>query len=116
MRNQKENTRVDLSALEFSGWGNEGFTFATNPAKSKGIFKGKIVSCEGSRLFGVVVEIVGTGKTYITSPSGYFKIKDVPEGFYLVRFSYPGFNETEAVLSIFGGEEVDLTMEFKVAA
>lgn len=116
MRDQKESTRVDLSMLDFSGWGNEGFTFGTNPTKDKGIFKGKVVSEDGDRVFGVVVEIVGTGKTYITSPSGYFKMEDVPEGFYLVRFTYPGFNETEAVVSIFGGEEVDLTMEFKVAA
>ena len=116
MKDQKESTRVDLSALDFSGWGNEGFTFGTNPSTDKGVFKGKIVSEEGSRLFGVVVEIVGTGKTYITSPTGYFKMEDIPEGFYLVRFTYPGFTETEAVISIFGGEEVDLTMEFKVAA
>ena len=116
MENQKESTRVDLSMLDVSGWGNEGFTFGTNPSNNKGIFKGKIVSDEGNRVFGVVVEIVGTGKTYITSPTGYFKIEAVPEGFYLVRFSYLGFKETEAVVSISGGEVVDLTMEFKVAA
>lgn len=116
MKDQREDTRVDLSMLEFSGWGNEGFTFGTNPTTDMGTFKGKVVSEDDGRVFGVLVEIVGTGKTYITSPSGYFKITDVPEGFYLVRFTYPGFKETEAVVSIFGGEEVDLTMEFKVAA
>ncbi|MFT4681992.1 MAG: hypothetical protein ACI9YU_001845 [Flavobacteriales bacterium] len=116
MKKQVENTKVDLSTLEFGGWRNDGFTFGINPENNKGVFKGKVISEEGARVFGVIVEIVGTGKTYITSPSGYFKINDVPEGFYLVRFTYPGFKEAEAIVSIFGGEELDLTMEFSVAA
>lgn len=84
--------------------------------EANGIFKGKVVSTTGHRVFGVVVELVGTDKTYITSPTGYFKITDVPEGIYLARFSFPGFKETEAVITVFGGEEIDLTMEFKAAA
>ena len=113
MKDQQESMRVDLSMVEFSGWGNEDFTNPNTSSESKGTFKGKVVTEDGCRVFGVVVEIVGTGKSYITSPTGYFKINDIPEGFYLVRFTYPGFKETESVVSIFGGEEVDLTMEFK---
>ena len=84
--------------------------------EANGIFKGKVVSSEGHRVFGVVVELVGTERTYVTSPTGYFKMTEVPEGIYLARFSFPGFKETEAVITVFGGEEIDLTMEFKAAA
>ena len=95
---------------------NKAAGLKTEIKEINGTFKGKVVSTTGHRVFGVVVELVGTGRTYITSPTGYFKMTDIPEGIYLVRFSFPGFNETEAVITVFGGEEIDLTMEFNAAA
>lgn len=81
----------------------------------KGIFKGKVVDAKtGARVFGVVVELVGTGRTYITSPTGYFKLTDVPEGIYLARFSFPGFQETSEVVAILNGEELDVTLSLEV--
>jgi hypothetical protein len=116
MEANQNNKSMDIRDLESNGWGFELGNSNQQLKKTKGIFKGKVVSTEGHRVFGVVVELIGTDKTYLTSPSGYFKITDVPEGIYLARFSFPGFKETEAVITIFGGEEIDLTMEFKAAA
>lgn len=83
--------------------------------KQTGIFKGKVQSAQtGSRVFGCVVELVGTGRTYITSPTGYFKISDLPEGIYLAKFSFPGFQEITEVIAIMQGETLDMTLELKV--
>ncbi|MCF8465298.1 MAG: carboxypeptidase-like regulatory domain-containing protein [Flavobacteriales bacterium] len=82
---------------------------------TQGIFKGKVVSAKtGARVFGVVVELVGTRHSYITSPTGYFKMTDVPEGIYLARFSFPGFKEVTEVIAILNGESLDLTLSLEV--
>ena len=83
--------------------------------KQGGIFKGKVQSAKtGARVFGCVVELVGTGRTYITSPTGYFKITDLPEGIYLARFSFPGFQDVTEAIAIMQGESLDMTLELKV--
>jgi hypothetical protein len=83
--------------------------------KNSGTFKGKVVDAKtGSRVFGVVVELVGTGRTYVTSPTGYFKMTDVPEGIYLARFTFPGFKEVTEVVPVFSGESLDMTLELEV--
>lgn len=83
----------------------------------KGVFKGKIISAKtGARVFGVVVELVGTGHRYVTSPSGYFKMTDLPEGIYLARFSFPGFKEVSEVIAILDGEPLDMTLALEVVA
>ena len=85
-------------------------------ATTGGVFKGKVVSARtGARVFGCVVELVGTGRTYITSPTGYFKITDVQEGIYLARFAFPGFKEVTEVVAILNGEQLDVTLELEVA-
>lgn len=87
----------------------------TADEKKGGIFKGKVQSAKtGSRVFGCVVELVGTGRAYITSPSGYFKITDLPEGIYLARFSFPGFQEVTEAIAIMHGESLDMTLDLKV--
>ncbi|MBI1287812.1 MAG: hypothetical protein GC178_09555 [Flavobacteriales bacterium] len=86
-----------------------------NAGSEKAIFKGKVVSSKtGARVFGCVVELLGTGKTYITSPTGYFKMTDLPEGIYLARFSFPGFKEVTEVVAILNGEPLDMTLELEV--
>ena len=88
----------------------------TKSANSAGTFKGKIISAKtGARVFGVVVELVGTGLTYVTSPSGYFKISNVPEGIYLARFSFPGFKEVAEAIAILNGEPLDMTLSLQVS-
>lgn len=83
--------------------------------KESGIFKGKVVSARtGARVFGCVVELVGTGRTYITSPTGYFKMTDLPEGLYLAKFSFPGFKEVTEAVIVLNGEELDITLELEV--
>ncbi len=82
---------------------------------SSGIFKGKVVDAKtGARVFGAVVELVGTPHSYVTSPSGYFKMIDIPEGIYLARFSVPGFQETSEVVAILNGESLDVTLELEL--
>jgi hypothetical protein len=83
--------------------------------KEGGIFKGKVVSAKtGSRVFGCVVELVGTGHTYVTSPTGYFKMTDLKEGIYLARFSFPGFKEVTEAIAILNGEPLDMTLALEV--
>lgn len=87
----------------------------TNNDKKGGIFKGKVQSAKtGFRVFGCVVELVGTGRSYITSPTGYFKITDLPEGIYLARFSFPGFQDVTEAIAIMNGESLDMTLELEV--
>lgn len=87
-----------------------------NGKSEGGVFKGKVVSAAtGARVFGCVVELVGSGRTYVTSPTGYFKMTDVPEGIYLARFSFPGFKEVTEVVAILNGEPLDVTLELEVA-
>lgn len=81
-----------------------------------GVFKGKTIDGHsGKPLFGVVVELVGAGRAYVTSPSGYFKLQDVKEGIYVVRFTFPGFAHVEEVIAIYEGETLDLTVAFERA-
>lgn len=81
-----------------------------------GILKGKTVERgTGRRLFGVVVELVGTGRAYVTSPTGYFKLEEVIEGEHVARFTYPGFAPVEEPVIIRNGETLDLTVEFERA-
>lgn len=88
---------------------------STKPESNSGIFKGKVVSAiTGARVFGCVVELVGTGMTYVTSPTGYFKMTDIPEGIYLAKFSFPGFKEVSEAIVIQNGEELDVTLELEV--
>jgi|TARA_B110000914_G_scaffold160767_1_gene141517 hypothetical protein len=113
MKNTGENTL-------FTGKGIEQLLHAisipeTISAKTAGTFKGKIVSAKtGARVFGVVVELVGTGITYITSPSGYFKITEIPEGIYLAKFSFPGFKEVTEAVAVLNGEPLDVTLSLEV--
>ena len=82
---------------------------------TNGVFKGKVISAKtGARVFGVVVELVGTGQTYITSPTGYFKMTDLTEGIYLARFSFPGFKEVTEAIAILNGEPLDMTLALEV--
>lgn len=84
-------------------------------AKQSGIFKGKVQSAKtGARVFGCLVELVGTGRTYITSPTGYFKITDLSEGIYVARFSFPGFQDVTEAIAIMHGEALDMTLELEV--
>lgn len=87
----------------------------TMAAKNGGIFKGKVVSAKtGSRVFGCVVELIGTGRTYITSPTGYFKMTGVPEGIYLAKFSFPGFKDVTEAVVVLNDESLDVTLELEV--
>lgn len=80
-----------------------------------GIFKGKVVSAKtGARVFGCVVELIGTGRTYITSPTGYFKMTEVPEGIYLAKFSFPGFKEVTEAVVVLNDESLDVTLQLEV--
>lgn len=80
-----------------------------------GTFKGKVVSAKtGARVFGCVVELVGTGRSYVTSPTGYFKMTEIPEGIYLAKFSFPGFKEVSEAIVIQNGEELDVTLQLDV--
>ena len=80
-----------------------------------GTFKGKVISAKtGARVFGCVVELVGTGRTYVTSPTGYFKMTDVPEGIYMAKFSFPGFREVNEAVVVLNGESWDITLELNV--
>lgn len=82
----------------------------------KGVFKGKVLdSASGKRLFGVVVELIGTGRTYITSPSGYFKFTDIPEGMHLARFSFPGSGNATEIFPVRKNGETDVTVELKLS-
>ncbi|MBL4586147.1 MAG: carboxypeptidase-like regulatory domain-containing protein [Flavobacteriales bacterium] len=108
---QKNNTNTGEGLKQFIN----AIYLPETETKPKGIFKGKIIDAKtGARVFGVVVELVGTGRTYITSPTGYFKMTDVPEGIYLARFSFPGFQETSEVVAILNSEELDLTLSLEV--
>lgn len=107
-------------STSFTGKGIEQLLHAislpeTKSANSAGTFKGKIISAKtGARVFGVVVELVGTGLTYVTSPSGYFKMTEVPEGIYLAKFSFPGFKEVTEAIAILNGEPLDMTLALEV--
>jgi len=82
---------------------------------TSGVFKGKVISSKtGARVFGVVVELVATPHTYITSPSGYFKMTDLNEGIYLAKFSFPGFKEVTEAIAILNGEPLDMTLSLEV--
>ncbi|MFM1875593.1 MAG: hypothetical protein RL266_1330 [Bacteroidota bacterium] len=84
-------------------------------ATNGGIFKGKVVSAKtGARVFGCVVELIGTGRAYITSPTGYFKMTEVPEGIYLAKFSFPGFKDVTEAVVVLDGESLDVTLELDV--
>jgi hypothetical protein len=87
----------------------------TTIENTTGVFKGKVISAKtGARVFGVVVELVGTDQTYITSPSGYFKMTDLTEGIYLARFSVPGFKEVTEVIAVLNEEPLDMTLALEV--
>ena len=113
MKTTGENT-------SFTGKGLEQLLHAislpeTKSSQAAGTFKGKIVSAKtGARVFGVVVELVGSEISYITSPSGYFKMTDVPEGIYLAKFSFPGFKEVTEAVAILNGEPLDMTLALEV--
>lgn len=86
-----------------------------NGNNQNGTFKGKVVSAKtGARVFGCVVELIGTGRTYVTSPTGYFKMTDLPEGIYLAKFSFPGFKEVTEAVVILNGEPLDVTLALEV--
>ena len=79
---------------------------------STGTIKGKTVDgTNGDRLFGVVVELVGTGRSYVTSPTGYFKMTDLDEGVYVMRFTVAGYAPVEEAVSLIAGETLDLEVE-----
>lgn len=87
----------------------------TTKESTLGVFKGKVISAKtGARVFGVVVELLGTGRTYITSPTGYFKMTDLPEGIYMATFSFPGFKEVTEAIAILNGEPLDMTLALEV--
>lgn len=83
--------------------------------EANGVFKGKVISAKtGARVFGVVVELLGTGRTYVTSPTGYFKMTNIPEGVYMATFSFPGFREVTEAIAILDGEPLDMTLALEV--
>lgn len=87
----------------------------TNGDTNTGVFKGKVVSAKtGARVFGCVVELVGTGRTYVTSPTGYFKMTELPEGMYLAKFSFPGFKEVSEAVVVLNDEDLDVTLQLEV--
>lgn len=105
MRNTSKSNAEKISSM---------FPIPTN--SRTGIFKGKAINGLSKRpLFGVVVELLGTGRAYVTSPTGYFKLVDVPEGIYVVRFTYPGFMPVEEAISVQDSETLDLTVAFERA-
>ena len=111
--------KTTQESASFAGQGLEQLlhliSLPESTAKQGGVFKGKVVSAiTGSRVFGCVVELVGTGKTYVTSPTGYFKMTDLPEGIYLARFSFPGFKEVTEAIAILNGEPLDMTLALEV--
>jgi hypothetical protein len=113
MKTTKENTSINAQGIEQLLHAIS--LPSEKPQNDGGTFKGKIVSAKtGARVFGCVVELVGTGRTYITSPTGYFKMTDLPEGLYLAKFTFPGFKEVSEAIIVLDGEELDITLELEV--
>lgn len=84
-------------------------------ANASGVFKGKVISATtGARVFGVVVELVGTNRSYITSPTGYFKLTGLEDGVYLAKFTFPGFKEVTEAIAIVDGETLDMTLALEI--
>lgn len=77
--------------------------------------KGKVTDAmTGNRVFGAVIELVGTSVAYVTSPTGYFKITGMAEGIYLMRISVPGFASAETVVCLSDDAVVDLDVALEV--
>jgi hypothetical protein len=103
--------------MSTSTTGTDEKTTTTDILPGTGIIKGKTVDATtGDRLFGVVVELVGTGRSYVTSPTGYFKMTDLPEGVYVMRFTVAGYAPVEESVSLIAGETLDLEVELDRAA
>ena len=63
--------------------------------------KGKVTDAStGNRVFGAVIELLGTSVAYVTSPTGYFKFIGLQEGLYLMRVTVPGFAAADMVVCL----------------
>ncbi len=77
--------------------------------------KGKVTdSATGARVFGAVIELVGTSVSYVTSPTGYFKFQGLAEGLYLMRVSVPGFAAADLVVCLSDTDVVDINVALEV--
>jgi|GEM_PF-4495316 len=73
--------------------------------------KGKVTdSANGARVFGAVIELVGTSVSYVTSPSGYFKFEGLAEGLYVMRVMVPGFAAADMVVCLSESEVEDINV------
>lgn len=77
--------------------------------------KGKVTDANtGARLFGAIVELVNSGRTYITSPTGYFKFDGLSEGILLVEVTVPGYRPIQTVIALTENGTVDLDISLQL--
>ncbi|HET7361657.1 MAG TPA: TonB-dependent receptor, partial [Salinimicrobium sp.] len=94
------------------------FAVATTQAQTgniKGKIKGKVISVEGSPLFGVNVLLKNTTYGTATKNDGSFLLKDIPVGKYTLRVSFVGFQTKEREVWVREGETTNLgaiTLEY----
>ena len=70
---------------------------------STGIIKGYVYDEQGEGIFGAHVSIVGSAGGSVTDISGFFEIKDILSGIYVLRISYIGYTTLERELRVDSG-------------
>lgn len=77
-------------------------------------FTGYVLTESGMPLAGATVILIELKNGSFTDPSGYFIIKNVPDGEYTVSVSYVGYSKIEQRI-IFSGERRQITFHLKEA-
>lgn len=72
---------------------------------------GTILSTDGTPLIGATVQVSGASRGAVTNERGFYKVSDIKEGAYSVRFSYLGYKTSEQRIEVKGNVTVDVQLE-----
>jgi iron complex outermembrane recepter protein len=81
-----------------------------------GTVSGQVVTQDGTRLGGVQVLVVGTGRGAATDPLGQFRITGVPAGSHTLRVRLLGYETAEVTVEVSPGATVSRTIQLTQGA
>jgi len=86
------------------------FLLFANVAYSQFSISGRIINEEGEFLESSAVFLEGTSYGVLTDSSGYFELKDIPEGEYLLKATYLGYEPQSELIDVIADMEISFEL------
>lgn len=81
----------------------------------KGSVEGRVITSDGRPAAFVTVQISGSGKTVSADENGYFLVRNLVPGRYILQISLVGYQTLEKAISIEAGKRLKISLQLQIS-